>query len=122
MADQERLKPNGLPAQAEALAPAVAADVGEHRPRNAEATILQLLALALTVFPGTVAAQGLPVETGSQIPVALWFVGAAILGLVLAYGIMRNRSRSRAEKQLTDQATKANYAKEERDRVKSGAD
>ncbi|CAN7595073.1 hypothetical protein LJR220_005443 [Bradyrhizobium sp. LjRoot220] len=119
MADQERLKPNGLPAQAEALA---AADVGEHRPRNAEAGMLQLLALALTFFPGTVAAQGLPVETASHIPVALWFIGAAILGLVLAYGIMRNRSRSRAEKQLTDQATKANYANEERDRVKSGAD
>ena len=27
------------------------------------------------------------------LPVALWFIGAAVFGLVLAYGIMRNRSR-----------------------------
>jgi hypothetical protein len=62
-------------------------------------------------------AQGLPVETGSHLPVALWFIGAAVLGLVLAYGIMRNRSRTRAEKHITDQATKKAYAQENRDRV-----
>jgi hypothetical protein len=78
--------------------------------------------LALVLFPGDVAAQGLPVETGSHIPVALWFIGAGILGLVLVYGIMRNRRRTRTEKQITDQATKNAYAEEERDRVKSGAD
>ena len=77
--------------------------------------ILPLLVLAL--FPDDLAAQGLPVETGSHLPVALWFIGAAVLGLVLAYGIMRNRSRTRAEKHITDQATKKAYAQENRDRL-----
>ena len=74
------------------------------------ATILTLL----TLFPGELAAQGQPTETASHIPVALWFIGAAVLGLVLAYGIMRNRRRTRAEKQLTEQATKDLYAQENR--------
>jgi hypothetical protein len=44
--------------------------------------------LALFAFlPGEVAAQGQPVETGSHLPVAMWFIGAGVLGLVLAYGI-----------------------------------
>ena len=77
--------------------------------------ILSLLVLAL--FPHDLAAQGLPVETGSHLPVALWFIGAAVLGLVIAYGIMRNRTRTRAEKHITEQATKNNYAEENRDRV-----
>ena len=81
---------------------------------KAAVIILPLLFLA---FPDDLAAQGLPVETGSHIPVALWFIGAAVLGLVLAYGIMRNRTRTRAEKHITDQATKNNYAEENRDRV-----
>jgi hypothetical protein len=61
-------------------------------------------------------AQGLPVDTGSQIPVALWFVGAGILGLAIAYGVLRNRSRTRAEKQLTENATKDLYRQEEHKR------
>jgi hypothetical protein len=73
--------------------------------------------LALTLVADDLAAQGLPVETASHVPVALWFIGAAILGLAIAYGIMRNRSRTRAEKQVTEQATKSAYAMEERDRV-----
>ena len=77
--------------------------------------ILALLVLAL--FPDDLAAQGLPAETGSHLPVALWFIGAAVLGLVIAYGIMRNRTRTRAEKHITDQATKNAYAEENRDRV-----
>ena len=55
---------------------------------KAAVIILPLLFLAV---PDDLAAQGLPVETGSHIPVAIWFIGAAVLGLVLAYGIMRNR-------------------------------
>ncbi|NOJ46031.1 cytochrome c-type biogenesis protein CcmH [Bradyrhizobium sp. WSM 1744] len=47
-------------------------------------------------------------------PVALWFIGAAVLGLALAYGIMRNRRRTRAEKQITEEATKDLYAREKR--------
>src|SRR6185437_16820773 len=50
-----------------------------------------LLVLFLAVSPRHLWAQSLPVETGSQIPVALWFAGAGILGLVLIYGILHNR-------------------------------
>ena len=76
----------------------------------------------LVLFPGDLAAQGLPTETGSHLPIALWFVGAGVLGLVLAYGIFRNRSRTGAEKQITENATKRRYAEEERDRVRSGSE
>ena len=84
---------------------------------TSKAAVIILPLLFLALFPDDLAAQGLPVETGSHIPVAIWFIGAAVLGLVLAYGIMRNRSRTRAEKHITDQATKNNYAEENRDRV-----
>jgi hypothetical protein len=65
-------------------------------------------------------AQGLPVDTGSPIPVALWFIGAGVLGVVLAYGIVHNRTRSRAEKKRTEQATEVLYSDVERDRRRSG--
>ena len=78
---------------------------------------IMLALLGCVLFPDDLAAQGLPTETGSHLPVALWFIGAAVLGLVLAYGIMRNRSRTRAEKHITEQATKNAYAQENRDRV-----
>jgi hypothetical protein len=42
----------------------------------------------------------------------LWLAGVVMLGLVMAYAIMRNRNRSRGEKQLTEEATRANYANE----------
>jgi len=61
----------------------------------------------------TAHAQGLPVDTGSPFPVALWMLGAAVLGLVLAYGIARNRRRTRSEAELTDRATKNLYARED---------
>jgi hypothetical protein len=78
------------------------------------AIVLGLLA------PCELAAQGLPVRTGSHVPVWIWFVGSGILGLALAYGIIRTRGRSRGERKVTEQATKRLYAEEERDRVKSG--
>jgi hypothetical protein len=78
--------------------------------------------LAPVLFSDELAAQGLPTETGSHFPVVLWFVGAGVLGLVLAYGIIRNRRRTGAEKQITERATKSRYAEEERDRVRSGRD
>ena len=82
-----------------------------------------LAAFVVPMAPNDLIAQGLPVETGSHIPVALWFVGAVILGMAIAYGIMRNRSRTVAEKRTTDQATKKLYAEEDkRDRVRTGAD
>jgi hypothetical protein len=80
---------------------------------------IALATFALPMVPDNLAAQGLPVETGSHLPVALWFIGAVILGLALAYGITRNRRRTIAEKRVTDQATKSLYAEEERDRAKS---
>jgi hypothetical protein len=79
-----------------------------------------LMLLALVMVPDQLAAQGLPVETGSQFPVALWFIGAGVLGLAIAYGIMRNRGRTRSDKQITEQATKNNYAREKRDRISTG--
>jgi hypothetical protein len=48
-------------------------------------------------------------------PVALWWVGTLLIGLALAYGIMRNRTRTRAEKDLTERATKKLYAEEARE-------
>jgi hypothetical protein len=75
---------------------------------------LAAITILLILFPGGLAAQGQPVETASHLPVALWFIGAGVLGLVLAYGIMRNRRRTTAEKQITEQATKDLYARENR--------
>jgi hypothetical protein len=66
-----------------------------------------------TLVPSAADAQGLPVYTGSHLPVALWFAGAAVLGLALVYGIHRNRQRTSSEKQITEQATKDLYAKED---------
>src|SRR5437870_98981 len=40
--------------------------------------------LALILFADDLAAQGLPVETASHVPVGVWFIGAAILGLAIA--------------------------------------
>ena len=77
-------------------------------------SIVAIVLVLLTLFPRDLAAQGQPVETASHMPVALWFIGAAVLGLVLAYGIMRNRRRTRAEKQMTEQATRDQYARDNR--------
>jgi len=66
----------------------------------------------LLLAPTKLLAQGLPVDTGSHTPIALWFVGAFVLGGAIIYGIARNRQRSRAEVQLTEQATKENYRRE----------
>jgi hypothetical protein len=79
-----------------------------------------LTVVATVFFPVDLAAQGQPVANGPMLPLALWWGGACILGLVIAYAILRNRSRTRAEKALTEQATKNLYAKEERDRGQSG--
>jgi hypothetical protein len=83
------------------------------------AAILALVALFL--FPVDLAAQGQPVQNGPMLPLAIWWVGACVLGLVMAYGILRNRKRTRADKQLTEQATKNLYTEEERDRAHSSS-
>ena len=73
------------------------------------------LAFVLSVLlPHELAAQGLPVRTGSHVPVWLWFIGSGILGLAIGYGIVRTRNRTRVEKATTEQATKDLYAKEDR--------
>ena len=79
-----------------------------------------LTVIATVFFPVDLAAQGQPVANGPMLPLALWWGGACILGVVIAYAILRNRSRTRAEKQLTEQATRNLYAEEERDRGQSG--
>ncbi|MEA2939978.1 MAG: hypothetical protein QOD09_507 [Bradyrhizobium sp.] len=76
---------------------------------------LPLFAYAL--FPAGAAAQGEPVANGPMLPLALWCAGAAVLGLVIAYAIFRNRTRTRADKRVTEQATKNLYAEEERKRT-----
>jgi hypothetical protein len=76
-----------------------------------------LAGLLACFAPDQVIAQGLPVETGSHLPVWLWFIGAGILGLAIAYGIVRNSKRNAAEKATTERATKDLYAKEDRERT-----
>jgi hypothetical protein len=55
-----------------------------------------------------------------MLPAALWWIGAFVLGLAVAYGIFRNRRRTRAEKALTEQATKNLYAEGAREERQSG--
>jgi hypothetical protein len=88
------------------------------RPIGAMRATIILTLFALPFSSSDLAAQGQPIQTGSQIPVSLWFIGVVVLALVLAYGIMRNRTRTAAEVRTTDDATKALYAREERDRAK----
>jgi cytochrome c-type biogenesis protein CcmH/NrfF len=52
------------------------------------------------------------------LPLWTWFLGAFLLGLVLVYGIMRNRRRTRGERILTNEATRERYREENR---RSGA-
>jgi uncharacterized integral membrane protein len=73
-----------------------------------------LALLVLFSWTDNLSAQGLPVQTGSHVPVALWFIGVVVLGLVLAYGVMQNRKRTRADKQVTEQGTRDAYAREDR--------
>ena len=79
--------------------------------------IVSLAFVAGVLLPHELAAQGLPVRTGSHVPVWLWFIGAGILGLAIAYGIMQNSKRSAAEKATTERATRDLYAKEDRERT-----
>ncbi|MDO9560505.1 MAG: hypothetical protein Q7J60_02680 [Bradyrhizobium sp.] len=82
-------------------------------------TALVLASIALVLSPVDLAAQGQPVQNGPMIPVALWWIGAFVLGLALVYGIMRNRRRTRSDKELTERSTKQLYAEESRDERRS---
>jgi hypothetical protein len=81
-----------------------------------------LPATLLFTIPTQLAAQGLPTGNGPQTPVALWVGGAVVLAIAIAYGIMRNKSRSTGEKQLTDTATRSNYAEENKRAKSTGID
>ena len=52
----------------------------------------------------------------ARTPVWLWVIGVGILGSVIAYGISRTRTRSPAEANLTEEATRDLYRREENDR------
>ncbi len=80
-----------------------------------------LTSVTVALFPTDLAAQGQPVQNGPMFPLALWWGGACVLGLVMVYAILRNRTRTRADEQVTDQAAKNLYAEEERDRKRSGS-
>ena len=96
---------------------------GDQNPALASARALMLASIFLASSTANLAAQGLPVDTGSHIPVALWFIGAILLGLVMAWAILYNRKRTRAQRQLTEQATRENYRQEEeRERIRSRAE
>jgi hypothetical protein len=87
-------------------------------------SFLKCLALAITGASAALSSnpafgQGQPVDTGSHLPVALWFVGAWLLGLAIMYGMMRNRKRSQRERERTDQATKELYRAEDTKRTSS---
>lgn len=43
----------------------------------------------------------------------LWGIGIIILGIAIAYAVMRNRTRSAAEKRLTETVAKENYRAED---------
>jgi hypothetical protein len=49
-----------------------------------------------------------------ELPLWLWFAGAALLGILLAYGILRNRTRTPQERAVTNEATKELYRQEDR--------
>jgi hypothetical protein len=83
--------------------------------------VMGLTLVALVLFPTDLAAQGQPVQNGPMLPLALWWGGACVLGLVMVYAILRNRSSTRADQQVTDLATKDLYDEEERDRKRSGS-
>ena len=50
---------------------------------------------------------------------AFWLIlltlGVVVLGVAMAYGLMRNRQRAPREKAVTDAATRAEHQREDRD-------
>ena len=50
----------------------------------------------------------------TTLPLWIWFAGAGVLGIVMAYGILRNRTRTREERIVTNEATKELYKQENR--------
>jgi uncharacterized membrane-anchored protein YhcB (DUF1043 family) len=52
-------------------------------------------------------------DSTSWNPEWLYGVFIIVLGLAIGYGIMRNRSRTRVDKNVTERATEARYAQED---------
>lgn len=68
------------------------------------------------IFPPWQVATDAPDKTlhnsTSNLPVALMWIGSAILAIALIYGMRRARHRSKAEKHMTDDGTKRLYREE----------
>jgi hypothetical protein len=47
----------------------------------------------------------------------MWGLGIVVLGVAMAYALMRNRNRTAAEKRITETVTRENYRAED---VKEG--
>jgi cytochrome c-type biogenesis protein CcmH/NrfF len=50
----------------------------------------------------------------STLPLWTWVIGTVILGAVIAYGILRNRTRTRQDRIVSNEATKELYRQENR--------
>jgi hypothetical protein len=50
----------------------------------------------------------------TTLPLWTWVAGVVLLGLIIAYGIMKTGQRSRQEKTKTNAATKDLYKQEDR--------
>jgi cytochrome c-type biogenesis protein CcmH/NrfF len=48
------------------------------------------------------------------LPLWIWFAGALVLGLFIAYGILRSSRRTRQERVISNEATKELYKQEDR--------
>ena len=49
----------------------------------------------------------------TTLPLWLWVAGVVVLGITLAYGLLRNRTRTRQERAISE-SHKENYSQEER--------
>ena len=54
-----------------------------------------------------------PMDATAWNPEWLYGVFIVVLGLAIGYGIMRNRSRTKADKRATERATEARYEQED---------
>ncbi|WP_036054607.1 hypothetical protein [Bradyrhizobium sp. URHD0069] len=79
--------------------------------------VIALAAIWIIYDPFRLISNPEPAEGGfTHTPAWLWLIGVGILGLMLTYGISRSRNRSRAEENMTQEATKDLYRREEKDR------
>jgi hypothetical protein len=89
------------------------------------AAIVAVLSIVFYVFPPWQVATDSPDKARhagvNQMPVALWWFGSLLLASALIYGIVRTRSRSRGQEQMTEDGTRQLYNEEAKDeRRKAG--